>query len=274
MRTGSESITRATCAVLLMSIAGTDLAAQGAMTSPYLDESALVFRASDLKNGRLPARIHLRNLSPVFSSQVTLACLGTPLQANELVVYLAESKFCMALRDRTPASLAGAQGPEVARGLAQERTSLERALESSPLVVLQPQVAVAQTGPVCYCPGNPPVASVQSGSPQQATVGEAIATIVFEASDSDSSALTYEFFHTLDGGVQQAGLPGGLGETCSVGSGMLSCSVTGTAPLVSGSYLIQFDVSDGSGSASATAELTVIDDVLPETIFSNGFEDG
>jgi hypothetical protein len=245
------------------------------MTSPYLDESALVFRASDLKSGRLPARIHLRNLPPVFSSQVTLACLGVPLQADDLVVYLAESKFCLALRDRTPASMTAAHGPEVERGLAQERTSLERKLESSPLVVMQPQAAVAQTAAVCYCPGNePPVASVQSGSPQQATEGETITAIVFEASDSDSPTLTHEFSYMLDGGSPQAGLPGGLGETCLSGSGTLSCSVTGTAPLVSGSYLIQFEVSDSSSSASATAELTVIDGVLPEIIFSNGFEDG
>lgn len=275
MRTGSVSITRATCAVLLISIAGTALAGQDAMTSRFLDESALVFRAADLKSGQLPARIHLRNLPPVFSSQVTLACLGLPLQADELVVYLAESKSCMALRDRTPASFAKEHGPEVARGLAQERTRLEQQLESSLLVVMQPQVEVVQTAALCYCPNNdPPVAGVSSGSPQQATAGAAIVPILFDATDSDSPTLTHEFFHTLDGGLQQAGLPGGLGEACSSGSGTLSCSVTGAAPLAIGSYLIRFEVHDDSSSDAATAELTVIDGVKPETVFSSGFEDG
>ena len=217
------------------------------MTSPYLEESALVFRASDLKSGQLPSRIHLRNVPPVFNSQVTLACLGIPLQPDELVIYLVESKSCKALRDRTPASFAGAHGPEVTSGLSQERASLEQQLENSPLVVMLPQVKVAQTVRGCYCPvNNSPVASVQSGSPQQATSGEAIATILFDATDSDSLNLTHKFFHTLDGGSQQTGLPGGLGEACTGGSGTLSCSVTGSAPPVSGSYLIRFEVGDGS----------------------------
>jgi hypothetical protein len=278
MRIWCAGISGAAGAALLVAVAGTALAAQSAMTSPYLDESALVFRASDLKSGQLPARIHLRNLPPVFSSQVTLACLGLPLQADELVVYLAESKSCMTLRDRTPASFAGEPGkygPEVTRGLAQERASLEQQLESSPLVVMQPRVQAVQQAALCYCPGNdPPVASVQSGSPQQVSAGAAIAPIWFDATDSDSPTLTHEFFHTLDGGLQQAGLPGGLGEACSAGSGTLSCSVTGSAPLAIGSYLIQIEVHDGSSSASATAELTVVDGVKPETVFSNGFEDG
>jgi hypothetical protein len=268
-------ITGAACAALLISVTGTAIAAQGPTTSPYVDESTLVFRASDLKNGQLPPRIHLRNLPPVFRSELTLACLGVPLQADELVVYLAETKFCMALRDRTPASLTRKHGPETARGLSQERASLEQQLESSLLVVLQPQVEVAQTASVCYCPGNnPPVANVQSGSPQQATAGEAIVAIVFKGTDSDSQTLTHEFFHTYDGGLQQPGLPGGLGEACSAGAGTLSCSVVGTAPLTVGSYLIRFIVRDASSSDTATAELTVVDVVPPEIIYQDGFEDG
>lgn len=265
----------AACAALLCSVSGTVFAAKGPMTSPYVVESTLVFRASDLHNGQLPPRIHLRNMAPVFSSQVTLACLGIPLKADELVVYLAESRSCMALRNRTPASLARDHGPEAARGLSQERVFLERQLESSPLVVMQPQEEVPQAAPVCYCPGNsPPIATVQSGSPQQATSGEAISTIVFSATDSDSLILTHEFFHTFDGGLQQSGLPGGLGEVCSTGSGTLSCSVDGSAPLTSGSYLIRFEVRDSSSSDSATAELTVVDIVRPEILFLDGFEDG
>jgi hypothetical protein len=156
MRIRFALITGAACTALLVSVADTALAVKGTMTSRYLEEPALVFRAADLKSGRLPSPIHLRNVPPVLSSQVTLACLGIPLQPGELVVYLAESKSCMALRDRNPASFAGKHGPEVARGLAQERASLEQQLESSPLVVMQPQVEVAQAAGVCYCPGTPP----------------------------------------------------------------------------------------------------------------------
>ena len=275
MRVRSTAIIGAAGAALLLAGVANALAAQGAMTSPYLEETALVFIAADLKSGQLPARVHLRNLPPVFSSQVTLACLGLPLQADELVVYLAESKSCMTLRDRTRASFAKEHGPELARGLAQERTRLEQQLESSPLVVMQPQVEVVQTAALCYCPNNdPPVAGVSAGSPQQATAGTAIVPIVFDATDSDSPSLTHEFSHTLDGGLQQAGLPGGLGEACASGSGTLSCSVSGAAPLAIGTYLIRFEAQDGSSSDAATAELTVIDGVKPETIFSSGFEDG
>jgi hypothetical protein len=163
MRTRCAWFTGAAGAALLLAVAEPALAAHDTMTSPYLDESALVFRAADLKSGQLPARIHLRNLPPVFSSQVTLACLGIPLQPDELVVYMAGSKSCMALRDRTPAAFAGAHGPEVARGLAQERASLEQHLESSPLVVMQPQVQVAQAAALCYCPVNPPETILSNG---------------------------------------------------------------------------------------------------------------
>lgn len=275
MRTRLALIARAACIALLLAVAGTALAAPGAMTSRYLQESALVFRASVLKSGQLPLRVHLRNGPPVFSSQVTVACLGVPLQPDELVVYLAESGSCKALRDRTPATFDRAHGPEAARGLAQERAALELQLESSQLVIMQPQLEIAQPAALCYCPGNePPVASVQSGSPQQTATGEAIATISFSASDADSPSLTHNFFYTVDGGLEQAGLPGGLVESCSAGSGTLSCNVTGSAPLVSGSYLIRFEAQDSTSSDSAMAELTVIDGEPPETVFSNGFEDG
>lgn len=259
----------------MVSFAGTALAAPAAMTSRYLQEFALVFRAADLKSGQLPARIHLRKGPPVFSSQVTVACLGIPLQPDDLVVYLAESRSCTALGDRTPASFAGEHDPAAPRGLAQERAILELQLESRQLVVMQPRVEVAQPPALCYCPDNePPVAGIQSGSPQQAVTGAAIAAIQFSATDTDSPTLTHDFFYTLDGGLPQDGLPGGLGEACSAGPGTLSCSVTGSAPLTVGSYLIRFEVQDGFSSDSATAELTVVDGVKPETVFSDGFEDG
>ena len=259
MRLCFARITGAVCAGLLAAVTSATLAAQGTMTSAFLDESALVFRASDLKSGQLPRRIHLRNMPPLLSSQVALACLGVPLQTVDLVVYLAESKSCMALRYWAPASFAGAHGPQVAGRLVREQASLEQQLESSILVVMQPRVKVAQPAAACSCPLNePPVASVPSGSPQQALAGVAIASVLFDATDSDSPTLTYEFSHTLDGGLQQAGLPVGLAEACSTGSGTLSCSVTGSAPLANGLYLIRFDVHDGSSSGMALAELTVV----------------
>jgi len=277
MQTGFALMHRAACAALLVGAATSALAAGNTMSSRYLDEPAVVFSVADLKAARLPLRIHLRNVAPVFGGQLSLACLGVPLQPHELAVYLVESRVCMPLSNLTVSSLDAEHGPEATRGLARERIRIERELESSAFVILQPETEVAATAALCYCPGpgnNPPVAIVQSGSPQQATAGEAITTILFSASDSDSATLTHDFSYSLDGGQQTAGLPGGLSKACSAGSGTLSCSVSGTAPLTTGTYVIRFEVWDGSSAGSATAELTVVDGVRPETVFSDGFEDG
>jgi len=253
------------------------MAAGATISSRYLDEPAVVFSAADLKKAQLPSRIHLRNIAPVFGSQLSLACLGVPLQPSEVAVYLAESGRCMALSDMTVSSLDAEHGPEAARGIAQERARIERQLQSSDFVVLQPETDITETAAFCYCPGpgnSPPVAIVQSGSPQQATAGAAITDIRFNATDADSATLTHSFFHSLDGGPETAGLPEGLDQSCSAGSGTLSCTVSGAAPLTNGIHLIRFEVRDSSSADSATAQLTVVGGVQPETLFSDGFEDG
>jgi hypothetical protein len=275
MQIGFALTPRVAIAALSLFASTSAFAAGNALTSRFLDEPALVFRAVDLKKAQLPARVHLRNLPPVFQSQLTLACLGVPLQPDDLVIYLAESGTCTTLTERTVASPDANQGPEAAMELKKERDLLVRRLQTSSVVVMQPQPAAAQAAALCYCPGyKPPVANLQSGSPQQAPAGSVIAAIQFNATDADSATLTHEFFHSLDGGIQTAGLPVGLGQACSAGSGTLSCSVSGTAPLTTGTYLIRFEARDSSSADSATATLTVIDVVRPETVFSNGFEDG
>lgn len=279
MRAGFSLMHRAACAALLFGAAANALAAGNTMSSRYLDEPAVVFSAADLKKARLPSRIHLRNVAPVFGSQLSLACLGVPLQPHDLAVYLAESRRCMALSDMTVSSLDTEHGPEAARGLAQELVRLERQLQSSNFVVLQPEIPVTEAASLCYCPGpgpgnSPPEARVQSGSPQQATAGTAITDIRFYATDNDSATLTHRFFYSLDGGPQTSGLPEGLAQSCYASSKTLSCTVSGTAPMTNGVYLIRIEVRDGSSADSATAQLTVVGGVPPGTLFSNGFEDG
>jgi hypothetical protein len=277
MRAGFALMHGAACASLLFGAATNALAAGNTMSSRYLDEPAIVFNAADLKKARLPSRVHLRNIAPVFGSQLSLACLGVPLQPHDLAVYLTGSGRCMALSDMTVSSLDAEHGPEAARGIAQERDRIERQLQSSDFVVLQPETRIAEVASLCYCPGpgnSPPVASVLSGSPQEATAGAAITDILFKATDADSATLTHSFFHSLDGGPQASGLPAGLAQSCSAGSGTLSCTVSGTAPLTNGIYLIRFEARDGSSADSATAQLTVVGGAPPETLFSNGFEDG
>ena len=277
MRAGFALMLRAVCATLLLCVTASAMAGGTTMSSRYLDEPAIVFRAASLRKAQLPSRIHVRTMAPVFGSQLSLACLGVPLQPHELAVYLAESRRCMALSDITVSSLDAKHGPEAARGLAQDRVRIERQLQSSNFVVLQPETGISEPAALCYCPnpGNsPPVASVLSGSPQQATAGAVITDIRFNATDTDSATLTHRFFCSLDGGPETPGLPEGLAQSCTAGSKTLSCTVSGTAPLTNGVYLIRFEARDGSSADSATAQLTVVGGVQPETLFSDGFEGG
>ena len=229
--------------------------------SRYLDQSVLVFKAEDIQNRRIPARVHVHGAPLVFGSQVSLACLGVNLRRDELIVFLPESQSCISLGELDPGSMGGIE---------RDRSALNKALEDSAVVVMKPQAQAQGGAGLCGCPGNrPPVVSVRSGSPQAVVAGAAITSIDFTASDVDSEILTEFFSFTLNGSSKKLGLPAGLIDGCVSGSGTLSCTVSGTAPIPAGSYLIQLEVSDGFSLGSATATLTVI----AEQIFADGFED-
>ena len=231
--------------------------------SRYLDQSALVFKAEDVQNNRIPARIHAHGAPLVFGSQVSLACLGVHFRRDALIVYLPESRSCILFGELDPGSIGGIE---------RERGVLVQALEESAVVVMKPQATVEGGAGLCDCPGNrPPLVTVDSGSPQEAMAGAAITSIGFTASDVDSEVLTEFFSFTLNGSSKQIGLPSGLVENCVSGTGTLSCTVSGSAPLIVGTYLILLEVSDGFSLGSATATLTTIAPPS-EQIFIDGFE--
>lgn len=257
--------------MLLLLGASPALGAIDTFSSRYLDQAVLVFRADDVKNHRVPARIHLHNLPVVFGSQVALACLGVSVSRDELIAFLPESQSCVPL---TGLPVAAGQ-PQLTghsfRGLQRDRSKLQQRLEKNLVVVLQPQVSAEPTPGLCSCPGNQaPEVTVRSGSPQSVLAGTAIEPIDFVATDVDSEVLSEYFSYTLNGGGKQLGLPGGLFDDCVPGIGTITCSVVGTAPVGTGDYLITMDVIDGFNLGTATATLTV----LSETIFADGFEDG
>lgn len=251
----------AAIAALLLFGAVPDSAFAEVVLSRYLDTPVLVFKAEDIQNRRVPARVHMHGVPLVFGSQVNLACLGVNLRRDELIVYLPESQSCIPLGELDPGNI---------RGFERDRPALTRALEESTVVVMKPQARAQGGAGLCGCPGNrPPVVSVKSGSPQEAISGAAITSIEFTASDVDSEVLTEFFSFTLNGSSKQLGLPAGLLGNCVSGTGTLSCTVSGTAPISTGSYLLQLEVSDGFSLGSATATLSVI----TEQIFADGFED-
>ena len=121
------------------------------ISRPYLNQTALIFNTEYLKSQRLPNRIHKHNVPMIFSSQITLACLGANLRAGELVAYLPESKSCIPLT-RLSASRNRSLGPESFRGFERDRVKLEKSLEKDTVVVMQAQVSAEGAAGVCTCP--------------------------------------------------------------------------------------------------------------------------
>jgi len=241
------------------------------LASRYIDQTAVVFKMEDLKAQRLPSRVHKHNVPVIFTSQINLACLGVHAQPSELIAYLPESRTCIPLSRLSEARNVD-PGPDSFGGMERDRARLEQSLEENIVVVLQAQVLRAPAN-LCTCPTDnvAPVVQLTAGSPQNVGVGTPIAQIQFAATDVDSPVLTGNFSYSLDGGGSVAGLPTGLASNCVTGSGTLDCNVDGTAPVVTGTYLITLDVSDGVASGSATATLMITD--RTERIFWNGFED-
>jgi len=262
----------AACGALLLLIPATVWSKPEGIAVSGIDQSALVFRASSLKNGELPARIVTRDGAHVFASQLTLACLGRALQPQDLVVYFTQSRKCESMPGPSSArEQAGWQSAGVAT-LSGARAPVEEALLAQPVVVLQPQAQAPVVAGLCVCRGDAaPVVTVEAGSGQTALVGGTIQTIEFAATDVDSPTLSYEFSWTLDGGTSTDGLPGALAPSCSDGPGTLNCSVDGPTPPQAGIYLIRLLVGDGLNFSHADALVTV--DVPSEIIFHHGFED-
>jgi len=269
----SGKILQAAIAVLLLFGAASASAFVDVVSSRYIKQSMLVFKAEDVRSRRIPARIHVHGAPLVFGSQVNLACLGVNLRRDEFIVFLPESQLCIPLNELSVTLSKGKPDPGSFRGIERDRSRLEQRLQESTFVVMQPQASVEGAAGVCSCPGNrPPVVTVNSGSPQEVMAGASITSIGFSASDVDSEVLMEDFSFTLNGGSKQLGLPGGLGDSCVPGIGTLSCTVSGTAPATAGAYLIKLEVSDGFSLGSATATLTVTQPPL-EQIFADGFEE-
>jgi len=258
-----STVTKLRAAIVALLLFGVvpDSAFAEVVLSRNLDTPILVFKAEDIQNHRIPARVHMHGAPLVFGSQISLACLGVNLRRDELIVYLPESQSCIPFAELDPGSI---------RSIERDRPALLKALDESAVVVMKPQAQPEGGAGLCGCPGNrPPVVSVKSGSSQEAISGAAITSIEFTASDVDSEVLTEFFSFTLNGSSKQLGLPAGLLDNCVAGTGTLSCTISGTAPIPTGSYLIQLEVSDGFSLGSATATLSVI----AEQIFADGFED-
>lgn len=250
------------------------LAAGQAVRGPF-SEPALVFLKADLDDGQLPNRILLAPVPATFRSQLKFSCLGVEAAREEILIFLAHSGRCL--------PLGGMRSSVAKTSLIDDPVSRESAvreigkqLENQSVVLVLPKLAEMQTAAVCYCPPDPgnarPSVHVSSGSPQTVVTGNAIGTITFSASDSDSLTLHESFTYSLDGSAWQADLPAGLSPLCGYGAGTLSCSVTGLAPAVTGEYRIRLGVSDGSRTGYATAYLTVEPAGPFEIIFEDGFE--
>lgn len=265
----------AACAAVLLLVAPAVFASPESVRLRGITETVLAFKAADLRKQNLPERVTVLGAPHVYGSQLNLACLGIPLQPTDVLLYFTQSKKCSVLDPRSAHRAGeGAQREEV-EALTAARPELARMLAESQLVVLQPKLQAPVLAGLCICPtANPPVASVQSGSPQDVLVSQPIQSVVFVATDPDTPSLSHEFSYTLDGGAIQAGLPGALGASCTPGVGTLECTVGGSAPAQDGAYVLRFVASDGSGFALATATLNVFVDLPNELlIFLDGFED-
>jgi len=124
---------------------------------PGIGKTALLFRAASLRAGELPPRIVVRNAPHVFSSQLNLACLGIPLQPQDLLVYFPESQKCELVHDR---SSAGKPGERRLAGLSERSLSwpvIAKELESRSVLVLQPEVQMPAVAGLCICPDLGPL---------------------------------------------------------------------------------------------------------------------
>lgn len=253
----------------LLLLASPPLLAEKTLFSRYFSEPAVVFNNTDLLNDQLPRLIQSQDFPTVFSNELNLRCLSLRGRKSSAMVYLPQSQTCMALDDmRSSQGHKKTAGMNRMPGFETEYQQLQSWLQSEPLVIILQQAVAEPVAGVCSCAGNAtPIVVVDAGLELTVKSGDPVA-IAYSATDVDSEVLTEFFTYRLDGGPTEEGLPSGLVKNCSNGTGSLSCSVTGSAPPVSGYYAIRLEVSDGLSSGFASAFLTV----LPDLILLDGFE--
>ena len=134
------------CLLFLIPITGF-----AALTSKYVDQTVLVYRAAHILTQRLPYRTLLDNALPVHGSDVTLACRGVHLGPDELVAFLPQSQSCIPLTAHSVSSLRQALGYASISGFNKDKPGLEQRLELQPVVVMEPLEATPPPGSVCEC---------------------------------------------------------------------------------------------------------------------------
>jgi len=123
------------------------------LNSRFFDATALVFKSADLNSQQLPSRIHILNLPLIFSSQLTLSCLGIRSGRDGVLVFLPGSNSCLSLDKLRVSGIPGNAGGSV--GFEQDLPRLLTQLENSSLVIIQPQASAMPVAGVCICPGDP-----------------------------------------------------------------------------------------------------------------------
>ena len=141
-------------AALLILGAASAFASTDLLSSRYIEQSALVFKAEDVRSRRIPARIHVHGAPLVFGSQVNLACLGVNVRRDELIVFLPESQSCIPLNELSAIAPDGEPDPGSFRGIERERAGLEQRLEKSAFVVMKPQAKTEGLAGLCSWPGS------------------------------------------------------------------------------------------------------------------------
>jgi len=254
-------------------LASSSVLADPPFNSRFFNEPAIIFNHASWLEGQLPGLIHNSHFPVVSRNEIDLRCLtlkGKTVRArqNALLVYFPQSQTCLALDDmRLSQRHQRTTGMNRTPGFETEYQQLQIRLQTQALVIIQPQAATPVAG-VCSCDGNaPPDVEVDSGPTGPLKTGDPV-LIQFSFSDADSGVLTPFFSYTLDGGPRQEGLPTGLTPECTQGTEVLTCTITGNAPMPGGLYVIQLEVTDNLSSGFANAFL----DVLRETILTNGFE--
>ena len=110
----------------------------------FFDTPAMAFSHDDLSTRSLPARIHALNFPLVFSHQLEISCMGKRPGRDDVMVYVPDTKACGSLNDILDAGNHGSRA-----SFAQERPRLLAQLESSRLVIIQPQPELEPYPPFC-----------------------------------------------------------------------------------------------------------------------------
>ncbi len=142
---------------LVLLVTSTSSLALETLSSRYFESSAVVFKFSDLKNRQIPNTIHTLDLPMIFSSQLTLSCLGVRPGRDDLLIFQPDTNTCQSLDSLRISGLpVKGQNKKVNMGIEQERAQLLTKLEGNVLVVIQPQVSAVAIAGVCICPPTDP----------------------------------------------------------------------------------------------------------------------